>query len=212
MDKTRLEAFSDGVIAVAITLLVIDLHVPEPADDVSLAHQLAEQWPSFAAYVVSFLTIGVIWVNHHATFRRLRSVDRSILLLNIVLLLTVVLLPFTTALMARYLLEDSGRSLAAAVYGGSLMLMSAVFLTLNWHLLSRRAHLLHEDVTPEYRRTVLRRNLIGVAPYALATVGALITPYLTLAISGAVAIYFMLPVATPEMPATDDSGRASRAD
>ncbi|MBO1755720.1 TMEM175 family protein [Allobranchiibius sp. CTAmp26] len=200
MDKTSLEAFSDGVIAVAITLLVIDLRVPEPARDVSLAHRLGEQWPSFAAYVVSFLTIGVIWVNHHATLRRLRAVDRSILFLNIALLMTIVLLPFTTALMARYLLVDSGRTLAAALYGGSLLLMSAVFLAMNWHLLQRRTHLLHAHITPAYRRHVLSRNLIGVAPYLLATAVAFVSPYLTLAISAAVAVYFVLPGTTPDMP------------
>ena len=203
MGKARLEAFSDGVIAVAITLLVIDLRVPEPGADVSLAHQLGEQWPNFAAYVVSFLTIGVIWVNHHATLRRLRAVDRSVLFINIVLLMTIVLLPFTTALMARYLLEDTGHTLAAALYGGSLLLMSVVFYAMNWHLLTRRTHLLNDDVTPEYRRTLLRRNLIGVAPYALATLGALVSPYLTLAIAAALAVYFVLPGTTPEAASND---------
>lgn len=200
MDKTRLEAFSDGVIAVAITLLVIDLRVPEPEEGVSLAHQLGDQWPSYAAYVVSFLTIGVIWINHHATLRRLRSVDRSILIINVILLMTIVVLPFTTALMARYLLEDAGNRLSALVYGGSLLVMSVVFLALNWHLLSRRAHLLIDDVSPDYRRTVMRRNALGVAPYLPATLGALISPYITLAISAALAVYFLLPSTTPETP------------
>lgn len=198
MGKARLEAFSDGVIAVAITLLVIDLRVPEPDADVSLAHQLGEQWPNFAAYVVSFLTIGVIWVNHHATLRRLRAVDRSVLFLNLLLLMTIVVLPFTTALMARYLLQDSGHTLAAAIYGGSLLLMSSVFYTMNWHLLRHRTHLLNDDITPAQRRILLRRNLFGVAPYTLATLGALISPYLTLAIAAALAIYFVLPGTTRE--------------
>lgn len=211
MDKARLEAFSDGVIAVAITLLVIDLHVPEPEEGLSLAHQLGDQWPNYAAYVVSFLTIGVIWINHHATLRRLRSVDRSILIFNMILLMTIVVLPFTTALMARYLLEDTGNHLAALVYGASLLVMSVVFLAMNWHLLSRRAHLLLEDISPAYRRTVLRRNMFGVAPYLPATLGALISPYITLAISAAMAVYFLLPSTTPETPTAASSPTPSNS-
>ncbi len=211
MDKTRLEAFSDGVIAVAITLLVIDLRVPEPEEGVSLAHRLGDQWPSYAAYVVSFLTIGVIWINHHATLRRLRSVDRSILIVNVIVLMTIVVLPFTTALMARYLLEDAGNHLAALVYGGSLMVMSVVFLAMNWHLLSRRAHLLIDDVSPAYRRTVMRRNVFGVAPYLPATLGALISPYITLAISAALAVYFLLPSTTPDTsPSASSTATSNR--
>ena len=76
MPKDRLEAFSDGVFAIAITLLVLELDVPHPADG-GLAHALAEQWPAYAAYVVSFLTIGIIWINHHAVMANLVAVDRT---------------------------------------------------------------------------------------------------------------------------------------
>jgi uncharacterized membrane protein len=95
MEKPRVEAFSDGVIAVAITLLALDLRVPDPAAHGGLAHALAAQWPNYAAYLVTFLTIGIIWINHHAMLRRLVSVDHTILVLNLLLLLTVVILPFT---------------------------------------------------------------------------------------------------------------------
>src|SRR5947208_9776517 len=95
LSKGRIEAFSDGVIAIAITLLVLDIRVPEPGAGASLAHRLAQQWPSYAAYVVSFLTIGIIWINHSAMLRRLASVDHSVLFLNLMLLLTIGVLPFT---------------------------------------------------------------------------------------------------------------------
>src|SRR6059058_6230283 len=95
MSKERTEAFSDGVIAVAITLLALDLRVPGAGSAASLAHQLGEQWPSYAAYVVSFLTIGIIWINHHAMLRRVVGVDHTIVMLNIVLLMTIVVLPFS---------------------------------------------------------------------------------------------------------------------
>src|SRR2546421_564532 len=103
MSTNRLEAFSDGVFAIAITLLVLDIHVPQPGPGSELAHQLGAQWPSYAAYAVSFLTIGIIWINHHAMIRRLRAIDHGIMTWNLLLLLCVGILPFTTALLSPYL-------------------------------------------------------------------------------------------------------------
>jgi uncharacterized membrane protein len=139
MSTNRLEAFSDGVFAIAITLLVLEIHVPEPGSGESLGHELLAQWPSYAAFVVSFLTIGIIWINHHAMVRRLRRADHSILIWNLLLLMTVSALPFTTALMATYLKESSGESLAAAVFSGSFLLMGVVFAGMNRHILFERA-------------------------------------------------------------------------
>src|SRR5438105_2370459 len=142
MTKTRLEAFSDGVIAVAITLLALDLHVPNPAGPGTLAHRLGEQWPNYAAYIVSFVTIGIIWINHHAMLRRVVSVDHTILLLNLLLLLTIVVLPFTTALMAEYLKTAHGQKLAAGVWSSSVLAMSIAVVTMQRHpLVARRQRL-----------------------------------------------------------------------
>ena len=103
MDSARLEAFSDGVFAVAITLLALELALPNPELHESLLHQLGDHWPSVAAYVVSFLTIGIIWVNHHALFRNIADVDRPLLFLNLLLLFFVVSIPFVTTMIADYL-------------------------------------------------------------------------------------------------------------
>ena len=103
MTTSRTEAFSDGVIAIAVTLLVLDIKVPGPGTHGGLGHALADQWPSYAAYVVSFATIGIIWNNHHATLHRVRRIDHGLLVLNLLLLLTIGVLPFTTSLMAAYL-------------------------------------------------------------------------------------------------------------
>jgi uncharacterized membrane protein len=102
MSKSRMEAFSDGVIAVAITLLVLNIVVPRPGEG-HLAHELVEQWPSYAAYATSFLTIGIIWINHHAMLGRLREPDHAILILNLLLLMWIGVLPFATNLRATYL-------------------------------------------------------------------------------------------------------------
>ncbi len=198
MSKTRLEAFSDGVIAVAITLLVIDLHVPNPAGSGTLAHRLGAEWPSYVAYAVSFLTIGIIWINHHAMLRRITGVDHSILVLNVLLLMCIVVLPFTTSLLAQYLDASHGQHLAAFVYGSSFLLMSLVFFAMQRHLLNNRAHLLEENIDEHVRRSILRRNAIGLAPYTLATAAALLSPYVTLAICGLIAIFYALPATTTD--------------
>lgn len=198
MSKARVEAFSDGVIAVAITLLALDLRVPPPGGAHSLAHNLGAQWPSYAAYVISFVTIGIIWINHHAMLRRLVSVDHTVLILNLVLLLTIVVLPFSTALMARYLTASHGGDLAAVVYGGSLLLMASSFLMMQRQLLVRRTELLDEHLTAEMRRAVLRRNAAGLLPYVVATLLGVVTPYLTLGICAAIAAFYALPTTTSD--------------
>lgn len=202
LGKARVEAFSDGVIAVAITLLALDLHVPDPGGPGSLAQHLGDQWPSDASYVVSFLTIGIIWINHHAMLRRLVSVDHAIMVLNMVLLLAIGVLPFSTALMARYLQAPHGQNLAAVIYGGSFLAMSLVFFAMNRHLLIAKHHLLQDYLTAEVRRSVLRRNAFGLLPYGVATLGGMLTPYLTLAICAAIAVFYALPSTTSDTPQT----------
>jgi uncharacterized membrane protein len=197
MSKARLEAFSDGVIAIAITLLVLDLRIPHVGGR-SLGHKLGEQWPSFAAYVISFLTIGIIWINHHAALRRLRLVDHSVLILNLLLLLTIGILPWSTALVAEYLRQSSGQHLAAGVYAGSFLLMSVVFYALQHHTLLRREHLLHDDVRASDRARIARRASGGLAPYVLASALAPVSAYATLAICGAVAVYYAIPFTLEE--------------
>src|SRR3954449_5372134 len=146
MTTNRVEAFSDGVFAIAITLLVLEIHVPEPGSGQSLADELAAQCPSYAAYIISFFTIGIIWINHHAMFRRLRLVDHGILIWNLLLLMCVGVLPFTTALMAAYLKEGEGEVLAAMIYSGSFLLMGASFAATNHHILFSKPQLLSKDV------------------------------------------------------------------
>lgn len=198
MSTNRLESFSDGVIAVAITLLVLELRVPLPSHHAhpTLAHQLGAQWPSYAAYVTSFVTIGIIWINHHAMISRLRQTDHKILMLNLLLLLTIAVLPFATDLMATYLKQTHGQHLAAAIYSGSLLGMSIMFATLNRHILFAKAEFLASQLGQEQRRQILTRSIIGLAPYTIATALAPVSAYVTLAVCGAVAVYYALPLAS----------------
>lgn len=197
MSTARLEAFSDGVIAVAITLLALNLPLP-PGTEVprDLAGYLGQHWPNFAAFFVSFLTIGIIWLNHHALVRRITGVDTTVLFLNLILLMTICILPFSTALMARYLRAGHGENLAAAIWSGSFLVMGAAFVVIQRHLMVSKPHLLAEHLTPTIRRAVLRRNAAGVIPYAVATAGAAISPYISLAICAVVAAFYALPGTT----------------
>jgi uncharacterized membrane protein len=192
MATNRLESFSDGVIAVAITLLVLNIGVPGNDTGHSLVYSLGTQWPQYAAYVISFLTIGIIWINHHAMISRLREADHTILILNLLLLLTIGVLPFATDLIAKHRHEP----LAAAVYSGCFMLMAFAFSMLNRQVLIVRDHLLAETLPLERRREIWRRAAMGVLPYVVATGLAFVSPTLTLAICAVVAVYYATPLAS----------------
>jgi uncharacterized membrane protein len=196
VSTNRIEAFSDGVIAVAITLLVLDIEVPSPSAHASLVHDLGQNWPNYAAYVTSFVTIGIIWINHHAMVSRLREADHATLLLNNLLLLTIGILPFATALMAAYLRQPHGQHLAAAVYSGAFLVMGVAFATLNHHILLGKPRLLADDLSEARRRAILRRSAGGVLPYVLALALAPVSAYVTLVICAALAIFYALPVAS----------------
>jgi uncharacterized membrane protein len=195
VSTNRLESFSDGVIAVAITLLVLYINVPGPSRH-TLAHDLAQQWPVYAAYVISFMTIGIIWINHHVMIGRLRQADHPILILNLLLLMTIGVLPFATNLFATYLKQGRGQHLAAAIYAGALLTMSIAFAALNAHILLRKAHLHRVELPAHERRRILARGLAGLAPYAIATGLAAVSQYATLAICFAVAFFYALPIAS----------------
>jgi uncharacterized membrane protein len=198
MGNNRMESFSDGVIAVAITLLVLDIVPPtlELTAKHGLLYELGQNWPHYIAYVISFLTIGIIWINHHAMITRLREIDHSILILNLVLLMTIGILPFATELMADYLRADHGQKLAAGVYSGSFLLMAIAFAALNRHILLARAHMLSAEIPLEERRRILARSVSGLPPYLLATILAVVSPYVPLAICGALALFYASPVAS----------------
>jgi uncharacterized membrane protein len=199
---SRLEAFSDGVIAVAITLLVLNIDLPRLKLHQSLASGLAQQWPAYAAYAVSFLTIGIIWINHHVMVGRLREPDHMILFLNLLLLMSVAILPFATDLMAAYLREKSGQHLAAAVYGGAFLVMAVCFATLNAHILLAKHEKLKRPMSLERRRHILSRSVTGLLPYLIATALAAVSSYITLVICGALAVFYAFPIASggPDAP------------
>jgi uncharacterized membrane protein len=191
----RLESFSDGVIAVAITLLVLNIAVPKPPSP-HLGHALGVQWPVYAAYVTSFLTIGIIWINHHVMISRLARADHTILILNLVLLLTIAVIPFGTSLMATYLKQGQGDKLAAGIYAGIFLAMGVAFGALNRQILLHRTHLLKLQMSLEQRRKILARGRAGIPPYMIATGIAAVSAYASVAICAALAVFYALPIAS----------------
>jgi uncharacterized membrane protein len=189
-----MESFSDGVMAVAITLLVLNIRVPLPGA-ASLAHDLGHQWPAYAAYATSFITIGIIWINHHAMIGRLERTDHSILILNLVLLLTIGLLPFATDLFAQYVNRGHGEHLAAAIYGGAFLAMAIAFFVLNSFILLRKRHMLREQLSVEEGRRILGRGFTGIPPYIIATAVAPVSQYATFAICIGIGVFYALPIA-----------------
>ena len=190
MDRSRLEAFSDGVIAVAITLLALDLTVAGPGHGSSLAHQLHDKWPAFVAYLISFFTIGIIWVNHHALVRTIKTVDRTLLFLNLVLLLFVVAIPFATATVADYLsVPNDDTPVAMMLYGGVFLGMSAGFGAIfEWTLHGQRVY---QPLPPEQHWAARRRFVGGGLVYAVAIVVAFFSAIASFVIIGLVAVYYI---------------------
>src|SRR5512132_2330542 len=133
MKTNRLEACSDGVFAVAITLLVLEINVPSGEN---LWHQLKEEWPSFASFFVSFWVIGIIWVNHHGVIDHLKRADRGVLYLNLLVLMTVGFIPFSTALIAEHLKSGADEEVAAVVSSAAFLAMAMAFGCL-WTYITR---------------------------------------------------------------------------
>jgi uncharacterized membrane protein len=189
MKTARLEAFSDAVFAVAITLLILEINIPEGEH---LWEQLKDQWPSFASFFVSFWVIGIIWVNHHGLLDHLKRIDRPVLYLNLLVLMTVVFIPFSTALMAEHLKPgESDETVAAIVYALAFLAMGLAFNVFWTYIVKHRRELGVEIPDEEVRRMSVG-FMIGTPLYAVALIMAFISPAVVLIIIAAVAGYYMV--------------------
>jgi uncharacterized membrane protein len=178
----RVEAFSDGVLAIALTLLALDLRVPISRPG-HFGHDLLQEWPSFIAYLASFVYIGVIWANHHALFTRIDRVNRGLLARNLALLLPASVLPFPTAALASTFRTGTAADerVALALYGVIAFAMAATWL-LVFTYLDRRPELLHEDVPHGYFRRERQRAAPGMVFPFIAVAIALVSPVAALSV------------------------------
>jgi len=210
MDSRRAESFSDGVFAVAITILVFNLLTiadktadPVPPHNLT-AHALLHEWPAYFAYVVSFLTIGIMWLNHHTMLSVVSRVDRVVLVLNLLLLMGVVAIPFPTALVADHLNDSTAGKVAAVTYGLVMIVIGFGFGAL-WIYLAAHQQQLGARRRVRTPRLSMLRFTIGNVGYTAGTIVAVFFPVAALVIFGFLAVYYLFQHLPDPAAEVDDS-------
>jgi uncharacterized membrane protein len=192
VNKARFESFSDGVFAIAITLLVLGFAVPmhgelKWATEAELTHELLKLWPNLIAYALSFAVLGIMWQNHHALFRAVRHVDRVTVFLNLLLLGSTVYIPFVTSTLGFYPTTHA----ATFLYGVVLSICATWYNVILWHLVRSRAFV--ESVTADRIDATVKAYRIGWLTYAAATLVALFVPLASFALYVLIAGYYLIP-------------------
>jgi uncharacterized membrane protein len=209
MDGKRAEAFSDGVFAVAITLLVLELKVP--AGEGGLAHRLLTIWPSYLAYVVSFLTIGIMWLNHHTIFTHIVRVDRALLVLNLLLLMLIAVVPFPTEIVGdelRHHLHGDDAQTIMITYGLLMIAMSICFSAIWWYVVFHQGMLDERLDGAAIRRSIPRFGM-GFVAYVGTTLIAFVSPLAALVLFGLIAVYYAFEHLPSARKLDADGGAAS---
>lgn len=191
-ETSRIEAFSDGVFAIAITLLVLDLKVPRGLENgPSLANALVAQWPAYLAFVTSFMTILIMWMNHHRIFTLVGRSDDRLLLYNGLLLLGVTVVPFPTSLVAEYLRHEGQRT-AVLVYNATFIVIAICF-NLLWRTAAVRDRLLHAHADRAAVKRIFDAYRYGPLWYVVAFALAFVSVMASLALNLALAVFFAIP-------------------
>lgn len=189
-ETARIEAFSDGVIAIAITLLVLDVKVPPHEGVRDLWDALGDLWPNYVGFALSFVIIGIIWANHHEMFGFIVRANRTLVLINLLFLLCVGFLPFPTALLAEYLGHDGERA-AVNVYSGSMLAMAVAYNLLWWY--PRHAGLLDPDANPRAVADMVRSFRLGPPSYLLAFALSFVSTWASLVLLALLALTYLIP-------------------
>ena len=187
MGPGRLHALIDGVFAIALTLLVLDL--PRPAHSTPLMHDLQQHWPTYGAYLISFATLAIIWIEHHGMMGAVTAIDRRFLERTLVFLLFVSIIPWPTALAADYVDARSHDARTAAILYAATMLMMGLSFAWSWRYLRTHPDLVAASARPAFAAGT-RRALVGSLVYVVAIVAALVSPLASFALDAAVALYF----------------------
>ena len=190
-DPSRLVAFSDAVIAIAVTLLVLEIH---PPGSHNLVHGLATLWPSYLAYVVTFMLIGQVWVNHHVMFDHVRTADRMVLFLNTVLLMDIAFLPFAASVLADAFRDGEGRRTAVVLHGITFEVAAILFNAIWWYV-RRDRRLIRPDIDAAGVRAVGRRFQVALVWIATGTLLGAFVPALGVAVIAAFIPFYWLPIA-----------------
>jgi uncharacterized membrane protein len=190
----RTEAFSDGVFAIAITLLILEIRVPSPevAGAAGLWRALGQHWSSYGAYVLSFAIIGIMWANHHNIFRYIDRVNHVFLMLNMALLLCVAFLPFPTAVLAAYL-PSPGERTTATVFYGIVLTVTGVIYNMLWRYAAAGRRLLQRNADQQLVDAISREFTVGPVLYAIATLLAFLNAWVSLAIHALPTLVYVVP-------------------
>ena len=190
MNPSRLETFADGVFAIAATLLILNVDAQVGGDVGNLGDRLTHIWPSYLAYAVSFVTIGIMWVNHHWVMSQIDHTDRRFLFANIGLLLCIAFVPFPTRLVAEHIRGD-GAQVAALAYGFT-MVATAIMFNITWFYASTRRRLLRPDADPAVVSGISRSYLPGPWIYLTATLVAFLSPTVSVLLFLAIAVFYVV--------------------
>jgi TMEM175 potassium channel family protein len=190
-ETSRIEAFSDGVFAIAITLLILNIKIP-PAGSGNLYAELIGQWPSYFSFLVSFAFIGIMWINHHRLFTHIARSDDVLLILNLLLLLGVVVVPFPTAVVAMHL-GQAGQRTALILYNATYVFIAVIF-NLHWrHASSAKRHLLAKDVDTTSVERITGQYALGPLFYIVCLGLSWVSAAASLGLNFALACFFALP-------------------
>jgi uncharacterized membrane protein len=192
-ETARVEAFSDGVLAIVVTLLVLELQIPRGLlSDAALRNALAHEWPSYFAFVTSFATVGIMWVNHHRLFTLIGRVDHRLLMLNLLLLFFICIVPFPTAIVAEYLGGDGART-ATLVLAGVFTCTAIVFNAV-WRYASASRRLIAHNVSQHLVDAQTRQYRLGPIFYLASFLLAFVSPMASVMVNLAMAVFFALPL------------------
>ncbi|GCF07954.1 TMEM175 family protein [Dictyobacter arantiisoli] len=200
----RLEAFSDGVMSVAITLLVLDIHVPDANTHTSLLIGLLAQGPNYLGYITSFLVIGIFWANHHNMFRHIKYTDHNLLIINTIFLMFLAFIPFVTSLVTKYMESVNGSYLAtimvndshlAAIMYSLTLFINGVMFNIIWWYAAGKSHLVEKNLDFQVKQRTTRTYLVGLPIYLFALITSLISVEMSLILCIIAALVYAMPIA-----------------
>ena len=190
MSTARLETFADGVFAIAATLLILNVDAQVVRDAPNLGERLLHIWPSYVAYAASFVTIGIMWVNHHTIMTQVERADRRFLVANILLLLCIGFFPFTTRLVAEHVRGDGAE--AAALAYGFTGVATAIMFNVTWFYAALGKRLLRPDADPAIVSGITRAYIPGPWIYLTATLVAFVSPVASIILFGVIALFYVV--------------------
>ncbi|PWT73927.1 MAG: DUF1211 domain-containing protein [Bacteroidetes bacterium] len=199
LSTQRLEAFSDGVFAIAITLLILEIKIPdsETLAHQSLFHYLSGLWPKYFAYVFSFIVIGIWWANHHYVFKLYKKTNHVFNVLNVLFLMTIAFLPFPTAIFGEYITEDKHRQAAVSFYAVGIFLPAIVWVTM-WLYASFGKRLLDQRLSDSFIQYLTRMYLLSNLLYFIAIIVSFFSPLTSIILNIVLTLLYLLPPKKPE--------------